>query len=148
MKQLLDRLLEDYLSKLSLELTNTVSTKKIPIKNWWGFFYFHNFYYIIIKSEKMKFKDLTKEQIIEICKLAFGFPEFITSDFNIEYCPYVEEHYSDAREYFNITFESKNFSFNRFEITPELNVWRWINEKPNHVLNQKKIQDKFKEFGL
>ena len=106
----------------------------------------------------MKFKDLTKEQIIEICKLAFGFPEDIISDFDIEYCPYVEEHYSDAREYFNIAFKSKYFSYkivNRFEITPELNVWRWSEkfpsscyERPEHVLNQKKIQDKFKEFGL
>ena len=106
----------------------------------------------------MKFEDLTKEQIIEICKLAFGFPDDIISDFTIEYCPYVEEHYSDAREYFNITFKSKYFSskiVNRFEITPELNVWRWgekfpasYNERPEHILNQKKIQDKFKEFGL
>jgi len=105
----------------------------------------------------MKLIDLTKEQVIEIAKLAFGYPEWIVSDFDVYYQPYVWEHYEDAREYWMVKFEGyymgDTTAHYRIEITPELNVY-WSAYTPKGTINmggihnQRQIQQKFTEFGF
>ena len=104
----------------------------------------------------MELKDLTKEQAIEIAKLSFYDPNWIKSDFDVNYWPYIPEHYGDAREYVSVAFEAyfigdKTTKY-KVEISPELNVWVWyLQEKSLHMIgvhNQRKIQKKFTEFGF
>jgi hypothetical protein len=105
----------------------------------------------------MKINDLTKDQLAEIAKLAFGHPEWIVSDLTFFYQPYIKEHYEDAREYQMVEFEGyymgNTTAHYRIEITPELNVW-WFMTNPKGmknmggVQNQRLIQQKFTEFGF
>lgn len=104
----------------------------------------------------MKIKDLTKEQAIEIVKLAFYDPNWIKTDFDFLYQPYIPEHYEDAREYIFLTFEAyfvgdKTTKY-KVEISPELNVWMWHLENDTYhtmgIHNQRLIQQKFTEFGF
>jgi len=105
--------------------------------------------------------ELTKEQAIEIAKLAFGHPEWIVSDFHFKYQPYIEEWYEDAREYVSIRFEAyfagDKTTYYKVEITPELNVALWYLKRQTgmrdiysvlHILNQRKIQETFTEYGF
>lgn len=108
----------------------------------------------------MELKDLTREQVIEIAKLAFGQPDWIKSDFETKHQPYIEEWYDDAREYYSIKFEAyfigDKTAIYRVEISPNLDVHLWYFEngkngminKPMVIVNQRKIQEKFTEFGF
>lgn len=109
----------------------------------------------------MKLKELTIEQVIEIAKLAFGHPDWIKSEITVQYQPYVEEHYEDAREYFKATFTAyfagETTTEYRVEITPDLNVILWYVKSDMtharilsalHTLNQREIQKKFTEYGF
>lgn len=106
----------------------------------------------------MEIKELTKDQGIEIAKLAFGQPDWIKSDFDFQYQPYIEEHYEDAREYVSIIFEAyfvgELTTKYKIEISPKFDVWLWYLDiksevyHPLGIVNQRLIQQKFSEFGL
>ena len=105
--------------------------------------------------------ELTSEQAIEIAHLAFGHPDWITSEPIFKYQPYIEEWYEDAREYISVKFEGyfvgNNTTKYKVEIYPDLNVYLWYLKRETgmrdiysvlHVANQRKIQEKFTEFGF
>jgi len=104
----------------------------------------------------MKLIELTREEVIEIVKLAFGEPDWITSEIDVSYQPYIEQHYEDAREYqlakFTAYFAGNKTTQYRVEISSTLDVWLWYFENgSNHLLgcrNQRAIQQKFTEFGF
>lgn len=103
----------------------------------------------------MKIKDLTKEQCIEIAKLAYPFPEAIT-DYEFKYQPYDKEWYSDAREFVRLSFKAPVFGDRVKNLMIEINtnldtyMFYW-NGKVNDTLpinNQYKIFQKFIELGV
>jgi len=103
----------------------------------------------------MEFKDLTKEQAIEIAKLAFGHDDWITSEIEAKYQPYIPEWYEDAQEAFIVKFEGYFAGTNTKKyvtwIYPNLNVCQYYLDghlKTLGVSNQRIIQKKFTEYGF
>lgn len=105
----------------------------------------------------MTLKDITQEQAIEITKLVFGYPEWITSDFEFKYQPYIEEWYEDAREYVRVKFvgyfAGDNTAEYKVEINTNLdaNIWYSYKDELNKILptrNQNQIQNLFNQWGF
>ena len=103
----------------------------------------------------MKIKDMTKEQCLEIVKLAYPFGDRIT-DYAFKYQPYDKEWYRDAREFIRLKFKAPVFGDKvkqlMIEIDTSLNVYMYywtgkINENLP-VGNQYSIQKKFVELGI
>jgi len=104
----------------------------------------------------MEIKDLTKEQTIEIAKLAYSSPELMT-DFSFKYQPYDESMYEDAREEVYLTFNAPVFADKVFKlmliIIPNFSLYMYYwNPKTNineylPIRNQYKIFQKFIEWG-
>jgi len=105
----------------------------------------------------MELKDLTKEQTIEIAKLAYSSPELMT-DFKFLYQPYDESMYEDASEEIMLRFDAPVFgdtiSKLMLIIIPNFSVFMYYwNPKTNineylPVRNQYKIFQKFVEWGV
>lgn len=71
-------------------------------------------------------KDFTKEQAIELVKLAYPNKDHVKSDYEFIYQPYDYSHYSDAVEYICVKFEGITYANEidtyRFYIFTELNI--------------------------
>jgi hypothetical protein len=104
----------------------------------------------------MKLKDITKAQAIEIAKLVYGFPDWITSDkFEFKYQPYDETWYEDACELVRINFEAIVFGETSYKIQVEIltNLNCVVYYLDGHlkflpVRNQYLTQKKFQEYGI
>lgn len=112
----------------------------------------------------MELKDLTREQAIEITKLAYPFEDWTKSDFDTSYQPYDESHYSDACEYYLVSFDGiiagNKIGRIRLFIYPDLvcdldyfykdskgeMIVKTMTRLP--VRNQRQIQKKFTEYGF
>jgi hypothetical protein len=114
----------------------------------------------------MKIKDITKEQAIEIAKLAYPFPEYIKSDFDFQYIPYEpisKTNYEECPEHVDIRF--KGIIAGTKEAIFCLTLYNWFDlymswlekktEEQNYydshyfpLRNQHKIYAKFKEWNL
>lgn len=96
-----------------------------------------------------------EETIIELAKLAYGKPEWITSPIRAVYCPYDERHLDDAREFWLVEFEGyfagdKTATY-RFELQEKLDVvLTYVYESKIHykiekgglgISNQRKIHN-------
>ena len=103
---------------------------------------------------------MSKEQAIEIAKLVYPWTEPET-EFDFHYQPYDESWYRDAREYVRVNFKGIVFADKvyplKMEIDVQLNVWFMYEKKKIGDVgymdslptrNQKKIQDKFREWGI
>ena len=112
----------------------------------------------------MELKDLTREQAIEITKLAYPFEDWIKSDFDTFYQPYDKSHYSDAAEFYIISFDGITMGDKvgriRLYIYSDLvcdldyfykdedgkMIVKTMTRLP--VRNQRQIQQKFTEYGF
>lgn len=65
-------------------------------------------------------EQLTAEQTFELAKLAYGFPEWITSELEFLYQPYDETWDRDAREFVRVKFEGIVFGDKTFPIVFEI----------------------------
>lgn len=97
----------------------------------------------------IQFNDIPIQTIKDIAVLAFGHKEWITSDINVRYQPYIKEYFEDADEYFEATFDGY-FAGNttakyKVRIYPnyDIAVWYTYKEEKNkllHCSNQKQCQ--------
>lgn len=108
----------------------------------------------------MEINEMTIEQARELAELLYPFE--IMGEFEMEYQPYIEEWYRDARELIRIKFESYTFGDKvepiRIHIEVDLNCWVYylrLDEKLNYDIlhslptrNQYKVQEKFREWGF
>lgn len=102
-----------------------------------------------------RFQNIPLNVIEKIGKLAFGHDDWITSDINISYYPYIKEHYEDADEFWMISFTGY-FAGNHkadyiVRIYPNLNVCIWYTYKDEknqvlHLSNQNEIQNILNEY--
>lgn len=56
-------------------------------------------------------KDLTSEEVIEIAKLTYGFPDWIKSDFELQYSPHKERDEFNLEEFENVVCKFKAYTF-------------------------------------
>lgn len=112
----------------------------------------------------MEIKDLTKEQVIEIAKLVYPFPEWVKSDYQTFYQPYDESDFSDAVEYQLVSFDGiiagNKVGRIRLFIYPDLDCdldYYYKDDKDQMIIssmnrlparNQREIQKKFTEYGF
>jgi hypothetical protein len=99
-----------------------------------------------------EFKNIPIEIVKEIATLAFHSKDWVTSEMEVKYQPYIPEWYEDAEEYFEATFTGY-FAGNstaeyRVKLYPNWNVYLWYtynktDEKNivHYVSNQSKIQE-------
>lgn len=112
----------------------------------------------------MRFEDLTKEQLIEIAKLAYPFDDWVHSGYDVFYQPYDESHYSDAVEYHLVSFDgivmADKVGRIRLFIYPTLDCdldYYYKDDEGKMIVstmdrlpvrNQREIQFRFTEFGF
>lgn len=100
----------------------------------------------------IKFKDIPISVIQEIASYAFGKKEWITSEIEVTYQPYIPEWYEDAEEFFEAKFTGyfagDREAEYRVRLYPDFDVYMWYtyehrNEKNilHSVSNQSFIQD-------
>lgn len=114
----------------------------------------------------MTLKELTKEQAIEIAKLAYPFPDYIKSDFEFQYIPHEpvsKTNYEECLEQVRVRF--KGILAADKEVLLEIAIYNWLDlymswlekktEKQNYwdshyfpLRNQYAIQAKFREWNL
>lgn len=102
----------------------------------------------------MKFADTSKEKLKKIAELAFGYPDWIKSEIKIEYSPFNVEHFSDADEYFLMSFEGlfvgEQTANYIVQLRPSLDIAMFYEypkgtPEPMHPQNQAKIQQLLQE---
>ena len=114
----------------------------------------------------MKLKDITREQAIEIAKLAYPFPKYVKSDYEFQYIPYEpisKTNYEECPEQIRIRF--KGILAADKEVLLDLTIYNWLDiymswlekktEDQNYydshrfpLRNQYKIYAKFREWNL
>lgn len=105
--------------------------------------------------EWIDFKDLPIDIVDEIARLAFGHKEWITSSVSIRYQPHMKEHYEDAEEFFEATFEgyfmADKTAWYKVQLRPTRDIAMWYsfggeNNQLLHVSNQFNIQRVLSEY--
>lgn len=103
-----------------------------------------------------KFSSIPHEILKTVAELSFcGDRKWVTSDISVRYNPYIIEHYEDAQEYFEMTFEGyfagEKTARYRINLYPNFDLALWFNYKDKgwevlHLSSQSKVQELLQPF--